>query len=86
MILKYAVIAVPVLASYAQFFDNASKVGFVLSTTQNETSTDLLFQVSAPRQAGWGAVGTGYQMDGSLMFIIYPSGQSNGELKLLGEN
>ena len=81
MILKCAVIAVPVLASYAQFFDNASKVGFALSTAQNETSTDLLFQVSAPRQAGWGAVGTGYQMDGSLMFIIYASSQSNGEFE-----
>lgn len=81
MILKYAVIAVPVLASYAQFFDNASKVGFALSTAQNETSTDLLFQVSAPRQAGWGAVGTGHQMDGSLMFTIYPSSRSNGEFE-----
>ena len=74
------VLAIPILAGHAQFFDKASSVGFALSTAQSETSTDLLFQISAPEHAGWAAVGTGDRMDGSLMFIIYPSGQSNGAL------
>jgi hypothetical protein len=39
MILKYAVVAVPVFAGYAQFFDDASEVGFALSTARNKTSS-----------------------------------------------
>lgn len=62
----------------AQFYDISSNLGFALSTTQNATSTDLLFQVSAPKSAGWGAVGIGDKMDGALMFIIYPSTQDDG--------
>lgn len=63
----------------AQFYDISSNLGFALSTTQNATSTDLLFQVSAPKSAGWGAVGIGDKMDGALMFIIYPSTQDDGK-------
>lgn len=71
-------LAVPIFAGHAQFFNKHSNLGFTLSTMRNDTSTDLLFQISAPQRAGWGAVGTGYRMDRSLMFIIYPSGQGNG--------
>lgn len=64
--------------SDAKFYDTSSNLGFALSTSQNATSTDLLFQVSAPKSAGWGAVGIGDKMDGALMFIMYPSTQGNG--------
>jgi hypothetical protein len=76
----YIVLFVPTIARHAQFFDRNSNVGLALSAARNEASTDLLFQISAPQNAGWAAVGTGDRMDRSLMFIIYPSSQSNGEL------
>ena len=68
-----------VLAENAQFYDSDSKLGFALSTSQNSNATDLLFQISASKAAGWGAVGIGGGMTGALMFIIYPSTQENGE-------
>ena len=57
----------------AQFYDTSANLSFALSTASNRSSTDLLFQISAPQSAGWGAVGIGEQMDGALMFIMYPS-------------
>lgn len=60
-------------AGYVQFYELTSQLGFALSTTSNGSSTDLLFQLSVPERAGWGAVGLGDVMDGSLMFIVYPS-------------
>ena len=68
-------LCIPVFGSVAQFYDESSKIGFALSTTSNG---DLLFQVSAPTSSGWGAIGTGDKMDGSLMFIIYPSSLKYG--------
>ena len=61
----------------AQFYDTSSNLGFALSTARNGTSTDLFFQMTASVSAGWGAVGTGDKMKGSLMFIMYPSSQKN---------
>ena len=66
------------LAADAQFYDSSSKIGFAVSTAQNASSTNLLFQLSAPQAAGWGAVGSGTRMDGSLMFVIYASGEDSG--------
>ena len=60
-------------AEFAQFYEPASQLGFALSTTSNASSTDLLFQLLAPQSSGWAAVGVGDKMDGSLLFIIYPS-------------
>lgn len=61
------------LANNAQFYEKSSNLGLSLSTTTNGSSTDLLFQLSAPTHAGWGAVGIGDRMNHALMFIIYPS-------------
>ncbi|CAD6583608.1 MAG: hypothetical protein ASARMPREDX12_001319 [Alectoria sarmentosa] len=66
------------LAGDAQFYDSSSKIGFAVSTAQNASSTNLFFQLSAPQAAGWGAVGSGTRMDGSLMFVIYASGEDDG--------
>jgi len=57
----------------AQFYETSSNIGFALSTIQNGASADLYFQISTPKSAGWGAVGIGDSMDGSLMFMMYPS-------------
>lgn len=57
----------------AQFYDSSANLGFALSTASNGSSTELLFEISAPQSAGWGAVGIGDKMDGALMFIMYPS-------------
>ena len=65
-------------AGDAQFYDTGSNLGFALSTTQNASSTDLYFQIAAPKSAGWGAIGIGDKMDGALMFIMYPSSENNG--------
>ena len=62
-----------VFGNDAQFYDSSANLGFALSTASNGSSTDLLFQISAPQSAGWGAVGIGDKMDGALMFIMYPS-------------
>ena len=67
-------------AGDAQFYDTGSSLGFALSTTQNASSTDLYFQIAAPKSAGWGAVGIGDKMDGALMFIMYPSSENNSML------
>lgn len=67
------------LASDAQFYDSSSKIGFAVSSAPNSSSTNLLFQLSAPQAAGWGAVGSGTRMDESLMFVIYASGKDNGK-------
>lgn len=68
----------PALAGDAQFYDSSSKVGFAVSSAQNASSANLLFQLSAPQAAGWGAVGSGTRMDGALMFVIYASGKDDG--------
>jgi len=65
----------------AQFYDTSSDVAFALSTGQNAGSTDLLFQLSAPQSASWGAVGVGGKMDGALMFIMYPSSEGDSAWK-----
>ena len=39
---------------------------------------DLKMQLTAPMSFGWGAVGIGSQMAGALMFMIYPSSNSQG--------
>jgi hypothetical protein len=71
------VCATSAVAVQTQFVDRSAGLGFAISSVQNQSSTDVYFQISAPTSAGWGAVGTGDRMDGSLMFIIYPS-DSNG--------
>ncbi|KAK5215731.1 hypothetical protein LTR72_011218 [Exophiala xenobiotica] len=70
--------------SFVQFYDKPSHLGFALSTFNNSTASgtgshqnELLFQLSVPSIAGWGAIGTGDKMDGSLMFILYPSTDSD---------
>ncbi|KAK5309025.1 hypothetical protein LTR93_012280, partial [Exophiala xenobiotica] len=66
------------------FYDKPAHLGFALSTFTNSTASgtgshqnELLFQLSVPSIAGWGAIGTGDKMDGSLMFILYPSTDSD---------
>jgi len=73
-----------------QFYDKPSHLGFALSTFTNSTGSgtgshqnELLFQLSVPASAGWGAIGTGDKMDGSLMFILYPSTDSEGKQVIL---
>ncbi|KAK5202873.1 hypothetical protein LTR41_011385 [Exophiala xenobiotica] len=70
--------------SFVQFYDKPSHLGLALSTFTNSTASgtgshqdELLFQLSVPSIAGWGAIGTGAKMDGSLMFILYPSTDSD---------
>jgi len=77
------VLSKPARCGSAQFYDTTSQVGFALSTATDGASTDLQFQISAPQRVGWGAIGTGYRMAGSLMFIIYPSAQNDGKLPRL---
>ncbi|KIW12035.1 hypothetical protein PV08_09309 [Exophiala spinifera] len=61
--------------SFVQFYEKSSRLGFALSTLRehNGSPDELLFQLRVPSEAGWGAVGTGDKMDGSLMFILYAS-------------
>ncbi|KAK5399923.1 hypothetical protein LTR06_011422 [Exophiala xenobiotica] len=72
--------------SFVQFYDKPAHLGFALSTFTSSTASgtgshqnELLFQLSVPSIAGWGAIGTGDKMDGSLMFILYPSIDSDGK-------
>lgn len=76
-------LSVCVYGGDAQFYDTSSNLGFALSATYNASSTDLLFQLSAPKSAGWGAVGIGDKMDGALMFIMYPSTKDEGKSFIL---
>ncbi|KAK5311414.1 hypothetical protein LTR93_011731 [Exophiala xenobiotica] len=76
--------------SFVQFYDKPSHLGFALSIFTNSTDSstgsyqdELLFQLSVPSIAGWGAIGTGAEMDGSLMFILYPSTDSDGKHVML---
>lgn len=64
---------------FAQFVDTSSKLSLALSNADNvsTSSSDLLMQISAPISFGWGAVGVGDKMGGSLMFILYPSSSQN---------
>ncbi|KAJ9635652.1 hypothetical protein H2204_005612 [Knufia peltigerae] len=61
--------------SFVQFYDRSSQLGFALSTLleNNGNPDELLFQLRVPSDAGWGGIGTGIRMDGSLMFILYAS-------------
>lgn len=77
-LLRFLTLPPSALASDAQFYDSSSKIGFAVSSAPNSSSTNLLFQLSAPQAAGWGAVGSGTRMDESLMFVIYASGKDNG--------
>ncbi|KAI1617989.1 hypothetical protein EDD37DRAFT_250963 [Exophiala viscosa] len=76
--------------NFVQFYDRPSHLGVALSTFTNSTGNgsgtgsgtgsdqnELLFQLTVPSSAGWGAIGTGDKMDGSLMFILYPSTDSD---------
>lgn len=65
-------ILLSVVQAQVQWFDSSSKMAFALESAANGSSTDLYFQLSVPQEAGWGAVGIGDRMAGSLMFMIYP--------------
>ncbi len=60
-----------------QFVEQAANIQFTLSTVPDAGSTDLVFQLSAPQNAGWGAVGVGDQMAGAMMFILVPNGSDS---------
>lgn len=68
------------LAGQAQFYQKSEDFGVAITSTQDEGNVDFRMQISAPVSYGWAAVGTGYKMDKSLMFVIYPSGLDDGQL------
>lgn len=41
------------------------------------SGNDLYVQISAETSHGWAATGIGSQMQGALMFVIYPAGNGN---------
>lgn len=49
----------------------------VPSTTASSGSGNIYFQISAPTSYSWVALGTGTQMSGSNIFIMYQDGQGN---------
>ena len=49
----------------------------VPNTTASSGSGNIYFQISAPTTYSWVALGTGTQMQGSNIFIMYQDGQGN---------
>ncbi|KAF2865283.1 hypothetical protein BDV95DRAFT_260925 [Massariosphaeria phaeospora] len=45
--------------------------------TASSGNGDIFFQISAPSDYGWVALGQGVQMGGSNMFVVYTSGDGN---------
>ncbi len=66
------------VAGVAQFIDNSTNLSVAMSTFRNGSSNDLYTTLSVPQRYGWGAVGLGQKMDGSIMFVIYPSSDNTG--------
>jgi hypothetical protein len=52
-------------------------VNFTFTFTAN-INGDIWFSMAAPNKFSWIAVGTGEEMDGSLMFIAYGDGTPTG--------
>ena len=65
--------------SQAQFYQRSENYGVALSSAPTDGNVDFFLQISAPVSYGWAAVGTGRRMKNSLMFIVYPSGQDDGQ-------
>lgn len=59
------------------FLYDTDGVNFTFTFTANANG-DIWFSMAAPNKFGWMAVGTGSQMEGSLMFVAYGDGTSSG--------
>jgi hypothetical protein len=66
----------------ATFKYNQDKVNFTFTFTANRNG-DLWFSMAAPSTFGWMAVGTGEEMEGSLMFVAYGDGTPTGTTQIL---
>ena len=67
------------LANQAQFYEKSENYGVAISSVPDNDNSDFLVQISAPINYGWTALGTGDKMDGSLMFIVFPTSSGDGK-------
>ncbi|KAI9652299.1 MAG: hypothetical protein M1831_007085 [Alyxoria varia] len=61
------------------FIESNTNLSVGVTTYTNRTTSvrDLSMSLSVPKKYGWGAVGIGNRMAGSIMFITYPSSVKN---------
>lgn len=62
---------------FALLVDPGPGVGLAIQTYQNQSAVDLLLSLSVPRKDGWGAVGIGDDVAGSIMFVTYPTADAS---------
>jgi hypothetical protein len=61
----------------ATFKYNEDSVNFTFTFTANRNG-DLWFSMAAPSKFSWMAVGTGEEMEGSMMFVAFSNGSPTG--------
>lgn len=72
-----AVLSSTTTANQIQYYNQNLNYSLALTSTLISNGTEVMIQLTAPASFGWAAVGTGAHMEGSIMFIIYPSGVDN---------
>jgi hypothetical protein len=55
---------------------------FTFAVTTVKENGDLYIHIEAPAENSWVAVGTGSEMKGSLMWVVYRSEDEKGTLRL----
>lgn len=67
-------------SSLSAFVYNTVYGNITFAVTAVEDAGDLYFHLEAPADNSWVAVGTGSEMAGSVMWIVYRSGDEKGRL------
>jgi hypothetical protein len=67
-----------VAASFSTFVYPTKEGNLTFSVNADASSGDVFFHLAAPASYQWVGVGTGSEMDGSVMWIVFPSSPLNG--------
>lgn len=72
---------VTVSAEQVQFYRKPEQFGLALSTVPTSNGSEAYIHIKAPASSQWAAVGTADAMDGSLMFVMFPGEDEDGNVE-----
>lgn len=67
------------LINYASFVQPSSKGNITFAIVADQSTEDVYMYLSGPASYQWIAVGTGSEMDGSTMWLLYEGSDKDSE-------
>jgi hypothetical protein len=65
-------------AAFATFIYPTKEGNLTFAINADASSGDVYFYLASPASYQWVGIGTGSEMDGSVMWVVYPSSSPNG--------